>query len=58
MINLLISHGTYAHGTIKENGKITIDNIKNTIKEYSLRPKINDKCWKEMIKFKIEENEI
>jgi len=58
--NLILKYGSYAHGTVKKNGIITIENLndKNNINEYALRPKINDNCWKELMKFYINENEI
>lgn len=60
IINILMNFGHYAHGTIKLNGKITLESLEDSknLKEYALRPKINDKCWKELIKFRILENEI
>lgn len=48
--SLLLKYGTYAHGTIKENGKITIENM---TKEYALRPKVGDDCWKAMLTFRV-----
>lgn len=57
MKNILISHGCYAHGTVKQHGKITIDSLNNT-KEYALRPILNDKCWNTLQSFRIDENEI
>lgn len=58
--NIIISHGGYAHGTIKEHGKITIEtlNDEKNMKEYAFRPTFNDECWKELLKFRILENEI
>lgn len=39
LYELLPQYGNYAHGTLLNNGKITIDSIyKNTHLEYSLRP--------------------
>jgi len=58
--NLIVSHGGYAHGTIKEHGKITIESLENDkiIKEYALRPSINDNCWKALLPFRIQENDL
>ena len=55
--NLVISYGGYAHGTIKEHGKITIESLKdeNIIKEYALRPIINDGCWNALMEFRVPE---
>jgi hypothetical protein len=53
--NLILKYGSYAHGTIKKLGKISkkdLDNCKND-KEYALRPKLGDKCWKELLRFRI-----
>lgn len=53
---LVVSHGGYAHGTIKEHGKITIQSInEKDNKEYALRPTINDNCWKDLLPFRISE---
>jgi hypothetical protein len=54
----VVSFGGYAHGTIKEHGKITIESIndeKNT-KEYALRPTINDACWEALMPFRVSES--
>ena len=45
---LVLKYGNYAHGTIKNNGKIT-ENFDET-KEYSLRPSYNSKCWNRLLK--------
>ena len=57
---LIVLHGGYAHGTIKEHGAITTDSIdvEHVIKEYALRPSINDDCWKAMLPFRISETEL
>lgn len=57
---LIVSHGGYAHGTIKEHGAITTDSIdvEHVIKEYALRPSINDDCWKALLPFRISESEL
>lgn len=54
---LIIKYGGYAHGTIGELGAITIedlDNVNNS-KEYALRPKYGDKCWNELLQFRVDE---
>lgn len=58
--NIIMSYGSYAHGTIKKHGKITINSLndKNNIKEYAIRPCINDECWKALLAFRVYENEI
>ena len=57
---IILSFGGYAHGTIKEHGTITIDSLNDTksIKEYVLRPKFNDECWKALMHFRVFESDI
>jgi len=57
---IIVSHGGYAHGTIKEHGVITNDSIEDNyvIKEYALRPAVNDECWKAMLPFRISESDL
>ncbi len=57
---LIVLHGGYAHGTIKEHGAITSESIEveHVIKEYALRPSINDDCWKALLPFRISESEL
>jgi hypothetical protein len=54
---LILNYGGYAHGTIGELGQITSEDLddKNNQKEYALRPKYGDKCWIELLKFRINE---
>ena len=54
---LILKYGNYAHGTIKQLGKITIEDLNDTTnqKEYTLRPKYNEKCWIELLNFRINE---
>lgn len=54
---IVMSYGGYAHGTIKEHGAITIDSLNNeiSIKEYAIRPTINDNCWKALMEFRVPE---
>jgi hypothetical protein len=58
--NIIVLYGGYAHGTIKEYGKISIDTInhKNNNKEYAIRPSIGSNCWKELLQFRIYENSL
>jgi hypothetical protein len=60
MKHVLLQYGGYAHGTISELGKITIEDLNepNNRKEYVLRPKYNDKCWNYMLQFRIAEDSI
>jgi len=60
MINILLKHGCYAHGTINKLGKINENELKNEYndKEYAIRPKYNDKCWNDLLNFRINEIDI
>jgi hypothetical protein len=53
---LIQKYGSYAHGTKKKLGEITIDDLNNKTnnKEYSIRPKFGDNCWNELLQFKID----
>lgn len=55
---LIVAYGGYAHGTIKEHGKITIESINDETKTvlYALRPTINTKCWNALLAFRITED--
>jgi hypothetical protein len=58
MKTLIVNHGSYAHGTLKEHLRITeesLDDITNK-KEYALRTRIGDACWKALLPFRIQEN--
>jgi hypothetical protein len=54
---LIVKYGGYAHGTIGELGEITIEDLNDATnpKEYALRPKYGDKCWIELLNFRIDE---
>lgn len=54
---LILKYGGYAHGTIGELGEITIEDLNDTNnqKEYALRAKYGDKCWIELLNFRIDE---
>jgi hypothetical protein len=57
MKDLIYNFGSYAHGTINKNGKISykdLHDIRN-IKEYSIRPVYNGKCWKELLNFRVDD---
>lgn len=60
MVYLILNHGGYAHGTNKEHGSITIEDLKDekNKKEYAMRPSYNDKCWKDIIKFRVNEESL
>jgi len=54
---LILSYGGYAHGTVQKLGKITEFELSNTAndKEYAIRPKYGDKCWNELLSFRVDE---
>jgi hypothetical protein len=54
---LIIKYGSYAHGTIKKLGKISKNDLDkhNNDKEYALRPKYGDKCWNDLLRFRIDD---
>lgn len=56
MKKLLLLYGMYAHGTIKEYGKISSDDLSNinNKKEYALRPVYGDDCWCSLLKYNID----
>tara|TARA_B110000285_G_C14526260_1_gene338825 strand:- start:226 stop:441 length:216 start_codon:yes stop_codon:yes gene_type:complete len=55
--SLIVNYGGYAHGTIGELGKITIEDLNDVTnqKEYAIRPKYGDKCWNELLEFRIKD---
>lgn len=57
MKKLILAYGGYAHGTIQKLGVITDDDLANPAndKEYAIRPKYGDKCWNELLAFRIPE---
>lgn len=57
LIKLIYSYGCYAHGTKNKLGEITIEDLnnENNDKEYALRIKYNDKCFKELLNYRINE---
>jgi hypothetical protein len=54
---IILKYGNYAHGTKQKLGEITEDNLENLTnnKEYVIRPKYGDKCWKELLHFRVQE---
>jgi len=54
---LIEEYGGYAHGTIGELGEITMDDLDDTKnpKEYALRPRYGDKCWIELLNYRVNE---
>jgi len=55
--NLILKYGGYAHGTIQKLGEIKKDDLDDVTndKEYAIRPKYGDKCWNELLQFRIDE---
>lgn len=58
MMNVLVEFGTYAHGTKNEHKEITKESLLDPTsrKEYALRMTYNDKCWKRLMIYQIEES--
>ncbi len=56
MKHIIYKYGSYAHGTIKKLGQITMDDLNDVDnnKEYSLRPRYNSKCWNELLLYRID----
>ena len=56
---IVVAHGGYAHGTIKEHGVITLESFHgDSIKEYAIRPAFNDACWSALMPFRVSESEL
>lgn len=54
---IILNYGSYAHGTKQKLGKITEDVLENPTrdKEYAIRPKYGDKCWNELLRYRVKE---
>jgi hypothetical protein len=54
---IIIKYGTYAHGTLGKFKKITLEDLNkvDNTKEYALRPKYGDLCWKELLLYRVNE---
>jgi len=64
---LIVTFGKYAHGTVKQLGKITLASVtgqeettttSTTVKEYALRPVMGDACWEALLPHRITEEEL
>ena len=56
---IIVNHGGYAHGTIEKLGKITEEDLETlNNKEYAIRPKYGDKCWNDLLQFRIQEIQV
>ena len=53
MNDIILHHGSYAHGTIIKNGIISKNNFIGKKYEYALRPKYNSILWNKLIKYNI-----
>jgi hypothetical protein len=61
MLYLLSRFGQYAHGTIKEQGKITLEKLKaesiaidpSQTCGYALRPVLGGECWEALMKYRV-----
>jgi len=60
MLELLLLHGSYAHGTKKVNGPITQESLNDNsnTKEYALRTSRGDVCWKALLPCRVQEDEL
>jgi len=56
MMDIILHYGSYAHGTIKELGEITLESLKDveSNKEYCIRPTYGDKCWNKLLESRVE----
>ena len=57
---MILNYGDYAHGTIKKQGEITLENMQKNMYEYSLRVNLlNDKgkkIWNELLNYETTSN--
>jgi hypothetical protein len=60
MLTLIAKYGSYAHGTANVNGAITINDLEDekNVKEYAMRPLYGDKCWQDIMNFRINEDSL
>ena len=58
MRQLILAHGSYAHGTKKVLGAISEEDLSrnDNQKEYVLRPVYDDACWKALLKHRVPES--
>ena len=54
---IILQYGGYAHGTVQKLGPITLEDLENELndKEYAIRPKYGDKCWCELLQYRVDE---
>ena len=55
---LILQHGGYAHGTVAQLGRITIQDLEDVTndKEYAIRPTYGDKCWNDLLPYRVQED--
>lgn len=58
MKQMILAHGSYAHGTKKVLGSISEEDLSrmDNQKEYALRPVYDDACWKALLKHRVPES--
>ena len=58
--DIMLQHGSYAHGTKKVNKVITVESLNDPHNdaEYAIRPTFGDDCWNALMKFRIDENKL
>ena len=60
IVDMILNYGDYAHGTIKKQGEITLENMQKNMYEYSLRVNLlNDKgkkIWNELLNYETTSN--
>lgn len=60
MCSIILNHGGYAHGTNSEHGRISLESLQDPTskKEYAIRPSFGDACWRDLLKFRITEEDL
>jgi hypothetical protein len=60
MKDIVLHHGSYAHGTQLHHGTITAEDLNEEAnnKEYALRPVFGDACWKALLPFRVGEHSL
>lgn len=54
--DIVSKYGCYAHGTGKQNGEISSPLNENM--EYALRPSYGSRCWADLMRYRITENDL
>ena len=60
MCSVILNYGGYAHGTNSEHGRINMESLQDPTskKEYAIRPSFGDACWRDLLKFRISEEDL